>query len=103
MLDFWDEEVKSGEKRKIKVFVINDTHNKWSGTVRLRIVRGDGTVSVQMKDCDVGPLGREILTFEQKFPEQAGEYKIVGELVKVYDDIVRSYRDFKIISANNQD
>ena len=101
MLDFWDEKVKSGEKRKFKVFVINDLPQKWSGTVRLRIVHNDRTISMRMKDCTVGPLGREILTIEHEFPEQAGEYQIVGELVKVYDDIVRSYRDFKIVSAGN--
>ncbi|MBN1805287.1 MAG: hypothetical protein JW837_08560 [Sedimentisphaerales bacterium] len=42
------------------------------------------------------------VTFEQEFPEQAGECRIVGELVKVYDDIVCSCRDFKIVSAGNQ-
>jgi beta-galactosidase len=101
MLDFWDEEISSGSERRLKVFVINDLYKEWRGTVRLRIVRGDNTISEQTKDCAVGPLGREILTFEQEFPQQAGDYQIIGELVKVDGAVVRSLRDFKIASAGN--
>jgi hypothetical protein len=101
MLDFWDEEISVGTEHRLKVFVINDLHKKWTGTVRLRIVRGNNTISEQTRDCTVSPLGREILTFEQEFPQQAGEYKIIGELVKVDGAVVRSLRDFKIVSAGN--
>ena len=101
MLDFWDEEISGGTERSLKVFVINDLHKEWKGTVRLRIVRGNSTVADQTKDCTVEPLGREILTFEQKFPQQAGEYQIIGELIKVNGAVVRSLRDFKIVSAGN--
>ena len=101
MIDFWDEEISGGTQRSLKVFVINDLHKQWSGTVRLRILRGDNTVAEQTKDCIVSPLGREILTFEQGFPQQAGEYQIIGELIKVDGAVVRSLRDFKIVSAGN--
>ncbi len=101
MIDFWDEEISGGAERPLKVFVINDLHEEWKGTVSLRIVRGSSTVSEQTKDCTVSPLGREILTFEQKFPQQAGEYQIIGELIKVDGAVVRSLRDFKIVSAGN--
>jgi hypothetical protein len=101
MLDFWDEEVKSGSKHKFKVFVINDLYEKWTGSVRLRIVRGDKAVVRQAKDCTVAPLGRQILTFEQEFPQPAGEYTIIGELVKVNGVVIRSLRDFKVVSAGN--
>jgi hypothetical protein len=101
MLDFWDAEIESGAKHKFKVFVINDLHKKWTGTVRLRIVSGSSTISEQTKDCTVDPLGREILEFEQEFPQQAGEYKMIGELVKVDGAVVRSLRDFKIVSTGN--
>ena len=101
MLDFWDAEIESGSNRKFKVFVINDLYEKWTGTVRLRIVRGNKTIARQTMDCTVNPLGREILEFEQELPRKAGEYKIIGELVKVDGDIVRSLRDFKIVSGGN--
>ncbi len=50
-------------------------------------------------NCTVGPLGREILTFEQEFPREKGDYKLIGELVTVEGNVVRSLRDFKIVSA----
>ena len=101
MLDFWDEEISGGSERRLKIFVINDLHKEWTGTVRIRIVRGKSTITEQTKDCTVGSLGREILTFVQKFPQQGGEYQIVGELIKVDGAVVRSLRDFKIVSEGN--
>ena len=41
------------------------------------------------------------MIFEQEFPKQAGEYEIIGELVKVNGAVVRSLRDFKIVSTDN--
>jgi len=101
MIDFWDDEIPGGTERSLKVFVINDLHKEWKGTVSLRIVRGNSTIAEQTRDCTVSPLGREILTFEQKFPQQNGEYQIIGELIKVDGAVVRSLRDFKIVSAGN--
>ena len=101
MIDFWDEEVSSGTEKPLKVFVINDLHKEWKGTVSLRIVHGNSTVAEQTKECTVSPLGREILTIEQKFPQQIGEYQIIGELIKVDGAVVCNLRDFKIVSAGN--
>ncbi len=101
MLDFWDAEVESSDKGELKVFVINDLYEKWEGTVCLRIMRGNKTISKQTKDCTVDTLGREILTFEQEFPKREGEYNIIGELLKVDGAVVRSLRDFKIVSTDN--
>jgi hypothetical protein len=101
MIDFWDEEISGGTQRSLKVFVINDLHKQWSGIVRLRILRGDRTVSEQTRGCTVDPLGREILTFVHEFPQQIGEYQVIGELINVDGAVVRSLRDFKIVSAGN--
>jgi hypothetical protein len=102
MLDFWDEQVAGGAKRRFEVFVINDLHKEWTGAVRLRIVQGSSTVTEQSRQCSVEPLGRQILTFEQEFPQQGGQYKIIAELVKVDGTVVRSLRDFRIVSAGDQ-
>jgi hypothetical protein len=101
MIDFWDEEISGGTQRSLKVFVINDLHKQWSGIVRLRILRGDRTVSEQTRGCTVDPLGREILTFVHEFPQQIGEYQVIGELINVDGAVVRSLRDFNIVSAGN--
>ncbi|MFH1883520.1 MAG: glycoside hydrolase family 2 TIM barrel-domain containing protein [Planctomycetota bacterium] len=102
MIDFWDEELAGGTERQLKVFVINDLHRKWKGTVHLRIVRGAQTIAEQASNCTVGSLGREILTFEQKFPKQEGEYQLVAELVGANSALVRSLRDFKVVPAGNK-
>jgi len=99
MIDFWDEELAIGIERRFTVFVINDLHRKWKGTVRLRIMRGTKTISEQTRNCTIRPLGREILTFEQEFPKQKGEYQLIGELIKVDGAVVRSLRDFKVVPA----
>jgi len=99
MIDFWDEELVSGVERRFKVFVINDLGYDWKGIVRLRIVRGSKTISEQSKDCAVSPFAREMLTFEQEFPKQGGEYQLIAELVAADGAVVRSLRDFKVVPA----
>ncbi len=99
MIDFWDEELAGGTERRFGVFVINDLYRNWKGTVRLRIMRGAKTISEQTRNCTIRPLGKEILTFEQEFPKQKGEYQLIGELIKVDGAVVRSLRDFKVVPA----
>jgi beta-galactosidase len=100
MIDFWDEEIAGGEERRFKVFVINDLYQDWKGSIRLRIVRGTQTITEQTKNRTIGPLKREILTFEQDFPEEEGEYQLVAELVAADGGIVRSLRDFKVVPSS---
>ena len=50
---------------------------------------------------DSGWFMQAVGGLEQEFPQKAGKYKIIGELVRVDGDIVRSLRDFKIVSAGN--
>jgi hypothetical protein len=100
MIDFWDDEVASGSKMQFKVFVINDLYQTWKGNIRVTIRRDDKVVAEQNKNCAVGSLAREILTFEQEFPQEKGDYQLVAELVTPKGDKVRSLRDFKITSAN---
>jgi len=102
MIDFWEEELAAGLERQVKVFVINDLYQDWKGTIRLCIVRGNDTIAEQKKDCTIRSLGKEIMTFEQKFPEQSGEYQLVGELVTADGNVVHSLRDFKVVPANNK-
>ncbi|MHC4354697.1 MAG: glycoside hydrolase family 2 protein [Planctomycetota bacterium] len=96
MVDFWDEELAGGSERRIEVFVVNDLPRMWKGSVRMALRRGSEVVSEQTKDCVIRSLGREILTFEQKFPNEKGDYRLAAELVTAEGDTVRSLRDFKI-------
>jgi hypothetical protein len=97
MIDFWDEELAGGTKRQLSVFVINDLHDDWKGTVRFLVMRGGRIVTEQSKGCAVSGLGREILSFEQRIPDRTGEYQLVAELVGANSALVRSLRDFKVV------
>ena len=96
MVDFWDEEVAPSARRQVKVFVINDLYENWEGTVELRIVRGKKVVSSQSKPCTVAGLGREILTFEEKFPAEIGKYRLEAQLISKAGNGATSFREFEI-------
>ncbi|MHC4508647.1 MAG: glycoside hydrolase family 2 protein [Planctomycetota bacterium] len=96
-IDFWAEELAGGEERPFRVFVTNDLHSNWKGAIRLRIMRGDQIVAEQSSSCSVDGLGREIVTFTQKIPEEAGDYRMVAELTAEDGEVVRSLRDFEVI------
>jgi len=102
MINFWDEELAGGTENKFNVFVINDLYQDWKGTVRFVAMRGGQIVTEQSKRCAVSSLGREILSFEQRIPGRTGEYQLVAELVGANGAVVRSLRDFKVVSADNK-
>jgi hypothetical protein len=99
MIDFWDDELAAGSERQVEVHVINDLYRKWTGAVSLSIVRAGETVSQQSRICSVDGLGREMLSFALTVPGEAGEYRLVAELVATSGGAVRSFRDFEILSA----
>jgi len=101
MINFWDEQLAGGTKRQFGVFVINDLHDDWKGTVRFLVMRGGRIVTEQSKCCAVSGLEREVLLFEQRIPDRTGEYQLVAELVGADSAVVRSLRDFKIVSLEN--
>jgi len=99
MIDFWGQDLTAGQEQQFKVFVINDLYSNWKGAVVLRVVRGDQIISQQSDTCSVDGLGREIVTFTQKIPENAGDYQLVAELAGADGQLVRSVREFKVVSV----
>jgi beta-galactosidase len=99
MIDFWAEQLVGSSEREFKVFVINDLYSSWKGPVRLRIMRAGQMACEQDKDCSVEALGRKILSFNQQIPEKAGDYQLVAELTGIDGKVVRSLRDFRVVSA----
>jgi len=97
MIDFWAEQLAAGAPQQFDVVVINDLYNNWAGVVRLYIVRDGRVVAEQSKSCTVDSLGREVLSFSLTAPEDAGEYRLIAELVGANDAVVRSLRDFKVV------
>jgi len=82
MLDFWSDELPPGEKRDLPVVVINDLYEKWSGNVRLRLLRGGKTLAEQTQPCEVAPLGDKRLTFNLAAPAEPGRYTLEAALVR---------------------
>ena len=99
MIDFWDDELVAGSQQQFEVYVINDLRSNWTGAVSFSVARGGGTVAQQSRNCSVDGLGREILSFALTVPDEAGEYRLVAELVTANGNEIRSLRDFKIVSA----
>jgi hypothetical protein len=96
MLDFWDAQVEPGEQRVLKVRLINDLYEDWSGKFRLRLMRAGRTLSSQMMDAKVGALGATELMFELKLPEKAGAYELRAELLQEDGSVVTSRRRFVV-------
>jgi hypothetical protein len=96
MLDLWAEDVPAGEKRPLKVILINDLDQDWSGPVRLRIVQGDKPVAAWSQDVRIAAFGQEIPVFDISFPKEPGDYTILAEISDSSGKPVRSLRDFKV-------
>jgi hypothetical protein len=99
MIDFWDQELAGGTDGRFEVFIINDLYSDWEGDVHLRIERGSKVVGESSKRCKVAGLGREVLTFELVIPDEPGEYQLVAELLSNEGKVVRSLRDFKVVTC----
>ncbi len=96
LLDFWAEELPPGGERAMDVVVINDLDRPWRGAVRLRVLREGRVVGERQQDCEVAPLGRQVLAFEPAIPEDRGEYTLAAELTDGEGNRVRSLRDFRV-------
>ena len=94
MVDEWAAHLPPGKTRAIKVAVINDMDDAWSGAVNLRLLCGGEVVLQQSKECRVDAYGRETLEFQLAVPAKRGHYEVVGELAA--KEPVRSYREFDV-------
>ena len=80
MLDFWREKVSPGEKRKVKVYVINDRQEAWMGGVTCGVEGTDPEHFEISEEFTLPGLGRKILTFTPRFPDKPGDYQLVARL-----------------------
>jgi hypothetical protein len=94
MIDAYDPAYVIGAEQAFPISVINDLHQPWVGSVRLRIVKDGKTVVEKTQPCKVEALGATRLDFTLKIPD-AGDYELEAALVKGSEPPVRSVRDFK--------
>jgi len=100
MLDYWGDDLYAGQRRELKVIVINDLYSDWKGEVQLRMIKDGSTVASQGQSCTVAALGSETLSFMQIVPSQPGKYMLTAELTAAGQQPVRSVRDAKIVATN---
>jgi hypothetical protein len=93
MIDAYDPAYVIGAEQAFPISVINDLHQPWVGSVRLRIVKDGKTVVEKTQPCKVEALGATRLDFTLKIPD-AGDYELEAALVKGNEPPVRSVRDF---------
>jgi hypothetical protein len=108
----WDDKFSPGQEVEVPVIVINDLYKDWKGSVYLRILRGEETISEQSKNCAVTSLGQETLSFDVTIPNEQGQYQLAAELITGVSQTrknafggptegvpVRSLRDFNVASS----
>lgn len=103
MLDFWGEELTAGDKRRLPVAVINDLYEKWSGRVRLRLLRDDKTLGEWTQACEVAALGDARLAFDFAVPGEPGRYTLEAALVSKDSPDVRSLRDLAVLTPEERE
>ncbi|MHB8863759.1 MAG: discoidin domain-containing protein [Pirellulaceae bacterium] len=103
MLDFWDDDSLSGDERDVSIVVINDTHQPWDGSLRLRLIDGDQTLMETTSSCRVEPLGMGKVVQRVRFPSPSGRFLLVGELSDGTGRLVRSLRDVVVMTAQERE
>ncbi|MCX6896512.1 MAG: discoidin domain-containing protein [Verrucomicrobia bacterium] len=96
MLDFWGTEATAGEKKNLRVAVINDLDAVWSGTVRLRLLKGATVLAEQTKPLTIPALGEAEVHFELIPPSVTADCTLEAALVKKGEPPVCSLRDVHI-------
>lgn len=95
MVDFWDNKLQPGTGLDIKINLINDTYDPWTGSVKLSLISEDQPVDLHSIHTELIPLGKEVLTLPVTLPEKQGAYKLIAE-IDYKGESVKSIREFMI-------
>ena len=98
MIEAWDAEYPGGKAADIPVIVINDLNEKWSGTVRFRLLRDGKPLQEKTVKCELDAFGDKKLTFDVTIPEQGGKCQLEAALINGKDAPVLSLRDFVVVT-----
>ncbi|HEX2971737.1 MAG TPA: discoidin domain-containing protein [Tepidisphaeraceae bacterium] len=102
MIDQWADEYPAGKSQQFPVVVINDLHESWMGTVRLRLVRGSDVIEETTQPCELPPLGDKRLVFALTIPAQPGAYQVQAALIKPGSAPIQSLRDFEVLTEQQK-
>ncbi len=95
MIEVWDKSFQSGQTVEVPVHMINDTHEDWSGNLRIYIRAADETFNEQVLECQLNGLEKKVYTSSLQLPEKKGEYNLVAEIVYMGES-VKSMRKFSV-------
>jgi hypothetical protein len=97
MLDFWKDQVRAGTGADIRVMLVNDLGESWSGPVQLRLRRSGDTLLLEGKrDVQVAPFGTGLTEFHLTWPRERGPVTLEAELRGTDGQPVRSVREFAV-------
>ncbi|MFZ4724758.1 MAG: glycoside hydrolase family 2 TIM barrel-domain containing protein [Paludibacter sp.] len=95
MIEFWDEKVNAGKLYEINVNLINDTYQKWTGSVKLSLIYPDKSIKTQSLPAEMEALGKMTNKFQLEMPEIKGNYMLEAEIL-VGNQPVKSVREFVV-------
>ena len=98
MIDHWKEQIIGGADGKVKIYVINDLPEPWSGPVTLTLTRNGNRIWQQEKQVTAEPLKRAMPEFDFQVPSEKAHYRLVAEIEGADGETVRCLRDFEVIS-----
>ena len=96
MIDAWAADYPAAAPQDFRVVVINDSYDKWQGTVRFRLLRDGASVQEKSLPCEVPALGAAKLTFTIDIPATPGNYQLEAALIRPDCEPVRSLRDLVV-------
>ncbi|HAM11086.1 MAG: hypothetical protein A2X05_03865 [Bacteroidetes bacterium GWE2_41_25] len=96
MIDFWDESVSKGTKKRIPVIIINDLEKEWSGMVSFRLLKDDKAVQEKQLSLLIKGYGRSESGFTMNSVSESGNYTIEVTLVNTPSGNIKSIRKFRI-------
>lgn len=95
MIDFWESSCKQGEKVLIPINVINDTYDRISDSLIVRVLKGEKCVNILAIPLVVEPLGRKIIGIPVNMPSETGNFLLEASLM-YKGETVKSIRELKI-------
>ena len=98
MIEAWAAEYPSGQATNIPVIVINDLDEKWSGSLRFRLLRDNKPLLEKNEKAEVAAYGDVKLAFSVTIPVQSGLYQLEAALINGKAAPVISLRDFVVVT-----
>jgi len=81
-IELWDRHFFCGERRQVKLYVMNDYPEERSGVLRFGVVNDENVwLTEQIIPVRASPLNRHIESVTVPFPAEAGDYKVRAELI----------------------